>query len=172
MSVTKVKRKREERGGKRHNLTSCSAGFSPKGYFHVVTPLTISECSQLLHSFSCLLSVHTCFSKLGQRISSIHEKSVLKGFLILSPLQDYISIEITKECPVQSIITSHFITTPDGLFTWDYVSELIKQPELFYNKYWLGFIVVRGKDIGGWLQQHWKEETHWLTAPPSSFQRN
>lgn len=58
MSVTKVKRKREEGGGKRHNLTSCFAGFNPGGCFMydvvLVTPLTKPESSQLQHRSSCL----------------------------------------------------------------------------------------------------------------------
>lgn len=55
---------------------------------------------------------------------------------------------------LKTIILLRFRPTPDELFTWDHVSVLTKQPELFYyNKYWFQFIVICGKDMGDWLQR-------------------
>lgn len=80
---------------------------------------------------------------------------------------------------LKTIILLRFRPTPDELFTWDHVSVLIKQPELFYyNKYWFQFIVICGKDMGDWLPRQsaflgLSEETFWLTVlPPTSLRRN
>lgn len=85
---------------------------------------------------------------------------MLTGFLIPVPLQDDICIEIAQKCPLQTIIIFHFSTSPSGLFMWDYVSELIKQPELFfYNKYWLRFIVVWVRNMGADCSNAWNSST-------------
>lgn len=80
---------------------------------------------------------------------------------------------------LKTIILLRFRSTPDELFTWDHVSVLIKQPELFYySKYWLQFIVCYLRQRHGSLTAETaflglSEETFWLKVlPPTSLRRN
>lgn len=119
------------------------------------------------------MSVNKCLNKLGQRARSIHETSS-QCWQDSWSMWRHLHGDYTK----MSSTNNHYLPLQYHLGMTVYVSELIKQPELFfYNKHWLGFTVVavsfRVEDMGGWLQQCLEEETLWFGAPPPpSIQKN
>ena len=54
-------------------------------------------------------------------------------------------IEITQECPLETIIILYFSMSPDGLFMLDYVSELNikrkKKAELFFFFFFYKYVL-------------------------------
>lgn len=163
MSVTKVKRKKEEGGGEGHSRTSCFAGFSPEGCFTYGAADISYKTRNVTAVTQLLLSVNKCFGNLGHRA-----RSTLKGFLSQAALPRSHCVEITQECPLQTMIILHFSTWPAVRLCFR-VDKNSRCHSFTINT----ATVVWVKNMGGWLQQPLEEECLWFTAPPpSSFQRS